>query len=406
VEESRPRLLRPGQTAEYLLGIDVPPQTPPGVYRGAVTFTTAACPAAVRLPLELTVLPFRAPAMKGYWVGGIYNIGYELKRDEAFYRCYAKTRFNYLMLFDYLIASMKGAGNDFAAAQRQVDQIVGIAKVTGGIGLYREPNMSEDQPRKWYQIAAGQPRYRGKYKTGTDAKYKAGYQRLARQAHEYAKAHNWPTLIYMVSDEPGDRRDVHPSMGWLNEAIPEAITCCDAQFKDMLRTWQWYNLPVLDDPVDWTGPLVYEFVRKRKGRFGFCGPGWSLDVGRYQPGLMLASSGACYWHFWHTQGPFRPRGNKVVRSHAVAAMSAGFNDLRYYVALKQAIRAARKSGGPAKAALAEKAEEYLAGIFRFAVADHDRHLMPYNGVPWMWGYAGFYDDWRAQMKDFILALRR
>jgi hypothetical protein len=30
--------------------------------------------------------------------------------------------------------------------------------------------------------------------------------------------------------------------------------------------------------------------------------------------------------------------------------------------------------------------------------------MPHNGVPWMWGYDRFYDDWRAKMKDYILRL--
>ena len=45
--------------------------------------------------------------------------------------------------------------------------------------------------------------------------------------------------------------------------------------------------------------------------------------------------------------------------------------------------------------------------YRIAVipGDHDRHLMPHNGVPWQWGYDAFYDDWRAKMKDYLLKLR-
>ncbi len=396
-----PAKLERGQTAEFLLSVSIPRGTRSGIYRGDVTIRSGR--SVVRaLPIILDVLPFEAPSMEGYWVGGIYNVGMGMARDEAFYRCYAKTGFNYLMLFDYLF-SYKGDGEiDFAAAQKQVDEMVELAGATGGIGLYREPNMSEDQPRKWYQLASS-TEWSGKYAHGTDGKFKAGYQKLARSAHQYALEHRWPTLIYMVSDEPSDRRDVDASMGWLNEAVPQAITCADAQFKDMLNTWKWYNLPVLDDPVDWTGPLVYDYVKAHAKRFGFCGTGWSLDVGRYQPGLMLASSGACYWHFWHAKGPFEPRGGKVVRTHAVAAMAEGFNDLRYYVALRQAIEKARKSGKPT---VADEAEKYLAGIFAFATADHDRHLMPYNGVPWMWGAGRFYDNWRARMKDYILRLGR
>ena len=407
VEPYRPLpKLAKGRTVEYLLGIDVPRGTPAGSYEGVVALAASgagqgARGLTIRLPLRLAVLPVEAPAMDGYWVGGIYNIGLGMDRNDAFYRCYGKTRFNYLMLFDYLVAKLKGPGLDFAAADRQVAKITKLARVTGGIGLYREPNMSEDQPRKFYQIAAGRPDWAGKYAIGTDQRFRAGYQRLCRQLHEHARTSGWPTLLYMVSDEPSDRRDAHRSMGWLNEALPDAVTLADVQFKDMVRTWQWYRMPVLDDPVDWAGPLVYDFLKARKKRFGFCGTGWGLDAARYQTGLMLASTGARYWHFWHTKGPFEPRAGRVVRTHAVAAMSAGFNDLRYFVALRQRIAEARS--GP-KAALAAEAEKYLARTLDLAPGDHDRHLMPHNGVPWMWGYDRFYDDWRATMKDYLLRL--
>ena len=389
-----------GQTAEFLLGIDVPAGQAAGVYTGSVRIAAGET-ALADLPVVLEVLPVTIPPMTGYWVGGIYNIGMGMDRDDAFYRAYGKARFNYLLLFDYLFTRTNGAGADFDAADAQVRKMVSLAKVTGGIGLYREPNMSEDQPRKWYQIASGRPDWQGKYTTGTDDRFEEGYRKLARAAHDHARQAGWPELLYMVSDEPGDRRDVHPSMGWLNKEVPSAVTIADVQFKDMVRTWDWYNLPVLDDPVDWTGPLVYEFVKKREGRFGICGTGWRLDVGRYQPGLMLASTGACYWHFWHTRGPFEPRDGKVLRSHTVAAMAAGVNDLRSYLALKDLIAANRT--GP-RAALAAEAEEYLAKSLALAPGDHDRHLMPHNGVPWHWGDVRFYDRWRERMKDFLIRL--
>jgi len=391
--------LGPGGRVEYLLGIDVPRAAPAGAYEGTVTFNTGRGPLK-RLPLRLEVLPVEAPNMDGYWVGGVYNVGMGLKRDDAFYECYGKARFNYIMLFDYLFASMAGGAMDLAAAQRQVEKIVNLARVTGGIGLYREPNMSEDQPRKWYQIASGRPRYAGKYKCGTDGEFKAGYQKLARQADAYAKKHGWPELLYMVSDEPDRKEDVHSSMGWLKEALPDSVTIADAQFRDMLETWQYYELPVFDDPVDWTGPLLYEWVKAKGRRFGFCGTGWSLEVARYQPGLMLASSGGGFWPWWPAKGPFERRGNKVVRSHAVAAMSAGVNDLRYFVALKRRIEEARGY----KKRIAAAAEKYLAETFAFASADHDRHLVPYNGVPSAWGHDRFYDEWRGRMKELLLQL--
>lgn len=393
--------LAAGNTVEYLLSINVPDALAAGTYTGAVVFTSSGGFIQV-LPLALEVLPVQVPSMADTWVGGIYNIGYALDRDDRFYRCYGKVRFNYIMLFDYFAAHIGSLDPDLPYAQQQVDKLAALSHLTGGIGLYREPNMSEDQPRMWYQIATGDPTYPGPYpnkpNTNTFPQYEAGYQALAVQLETHALSNDWPTLIYMVSDEPDYFLDWNDSMGWLNEALPDAITVADTQFHDMLRTWDWYNLPILDDPADWTGPLMYDYVKAHKGRFGICGTRWGLAAGRYQGGLMMAASGACYWHWWHTHGPFDYLEGNVVRMHHVAAMGAGVNDLRYYLTLKEKIAA---SSNPT---LAAQAQAYLDGIFDFCTADHDRHLLPYNGVPTDWGYHRFYDDWRATMKDYILLL--
>jgi len=330
-------------------------------------------------------------------------VGYPLERSDAFYRCYGTLRFNYILLFDYLLTEMHGGRVLLKEASGEVERIRRLARVTGGIGLYREPNMSEDQPRKWYQIASGRPDFEGKYTRGVDAKFKAGYQRLAREADAFARKSHWPTLLYMVTDEPDKERDVHASMGWLNDALPGAITIADAQFRDLLRTWQWYNLPILDNPIDWTGPLVYRWLRGKGRRFGLCGLARTEpDVGRYQTGLMLASSGACYFHFWHLEGPMRERAGRVERSHTLAAMAAGFNDLRYFVALKQAIG---KAKGAKAALVAAEAERFLRETFAFATADNDRYVMTHNGLPADWGDDRWYDRWRAKLAGYLLRLR-
>jgi len=389
--------LAAGETAEYLLSMDVPADAQPGVHHSVVVFS-ADGQVLDYLPLQLEVLPVDVPSMEGVYVGGIYNIGYPLDRDDRFYTCYGKARFTYLMLFDYFSTHMIGEEVDLPGAQQQVDKITTLAHVTSGIGLYREPNMSEDQPRKWYQIASGDPDYHGPYTQGTDEQYKPGYQALAAELENYADQHGWPDMIYMVSDEPDRAADKDPSMGWLNDALPNAITNCDAQYRDMIATWGWYNLPILDDPANWTGPMMYDYVTAHEGRFGICGTAWGLASGRYQAGMMMASSGAIYWHWWHTQGPFEEIEGKVVRMHHVAAMGAGVNDLRYYLTLADRIEG---SSDPAAA----EAQSYLDGVFSFCTADHDRHLLPYNGVPADWGYDRFYDDWRARMKDYILLLQ-
>ena len=264
-----------GKTAEFLLGIAVPTDAKAGVYGGTIAFRTGE-KILGRMAVKFEVLPFGVPAMQPYLVGGIFNTGMGLSRNKDLYRCYARTGFNYILLFDYLFRWQGGQFN-FSGADRQVDEITKVAGVRDAIGLYREPNMSEDQPRLWYQIASGKPDYEGAYKNGVNPDFEREYKELARQADVYARDHHWPKLVYMVSDEPSDKRDVDPSMGWLKEAMPEAVSLADVQFKDMLNTWQWYSLPVFDDPIDWTGPLVYEWVKGKGRTFGFCGTGWGLE---------------------------------------------------------------------------------------------------------------------------------
>jgi hypothetical protein len=389
-----------GGRSEYLLGLDVPVGTAAGTYLGTITFLANGVPVRTT-PLQLQVLPVSMPNMTGYWAGGIYNVGYALNRDDAFYTCYGKIRFNYLMLFDYFCCQIDSPLMFMDQAQQQVDKLATLSHVTDGIGLYREPNMSEDQPRMWYQIASGDPHYYGPYTKGTNVAYEAGYQALATELETYGKAHNWPQLIYMVTDEPDKAADVDPSMGWLDLALPNAITCADAQYKDMINCWNWYNFPIIDDPADWAGPLMFKFIMAHSGRFGFCGLATTLPPARYQPGLCLAGSGGTYLHFWHLAEVMATVNGVVCRQHNLAAAGAGMTDLRYYVALKQAIAAA----GPDKAAIAQAAQAYLNGVFTYCNSDNDRHLLPYNGLPYDWGYDRWYDDWQATMKDYLLGLQ-
>ena len=393
--------LSAGQTAEYMLSINVPDGAPAGLYEGYVTIS-AGGEVIATVPIRLEVLDLDAPAMDGYYIGGIYNMGYTAQRNDEFYVEYGKSRFNYLMLFDYFSAEIGTNTIDFAAATAQVDKLRDLAHVTGGIGLYREPNMSDDMPRKWYMITANQLTWSEAYVSVPtyDYSYETGYQDLAEDHQNYADSHDWPTQIYMVTDEPGPAVDKDPAMGWLNDRLPDAITCADVQYHDMVATWQWYNLPILDDPISWTGPLMYDYVTANEGRFGFCGTATGLGAGRYQHGLMMASSGAMYLHWWHVDKVYKyvDAGGGLARMHNVGAAGAGVNDFRYYLALQERIAAA----GPSPEAA--EAQALLDGVFGFATADNDQHVRPYNGVPAEWGYDRFYDDWRSDMKDYILLL--
>lgn len=184
--------LAAGKTAEFLLGIDVPAEARAGLYGGRIHFR-AGKKSLGEMAVKFEVLPFRSSTMQPYLVGGIFNSGMGLPRNKALYACYSKTGFNYILLFDYLFRWQAGQ-LDFAGAGKQVDEITKVAGVRDAIGLYREPNMSEDQPRLWYQVASGRPDYEGAYRNGTDPTFQREYKGLARQADVYARDHHWPKL--------------------------------------------------------------------------------------------------------------------------------------------------------------------------------------------------------------------
>lgn len=393
-------LLAGNETAEWMLSVNVPSDATAGLYTGTISIHSDVGLLG-ELDVSFRVLPMDSNTVPDQYVGGIYNIGYPLVRDTDFYVEYGKAGLNYLMLFDYFSTHIGSMDVDLAGAAQQVDDMVNLAGITSGIGLYREPNMSADQPRMWYQMATGDPTYPGSYGAGTDPQYKDGYQAYATQLHQYALDNNWPDMLYMVSDEPDRPADWNSSMGWLNEALPNALTPVDTMYDDMLRTWDWYNLPVLDNPADWTGPMIYDFVMAEKGMFGICGKENQFASARYQPGLMMATTGSVLWHFWHLETVMAEQNGGVERKHILDAMGAGMNDLRYHATLRDAIT--RHETG-ARASVAAEADAWLESLFSFANGDHDRHIHPYNGMPWDWGDIRFYDTWREGMKDYILML--
>jgi len=246
---------------------------------------------------------------------------------------------------------------------------------------------------------------------------KADFLAEVKRVEEYCQKHpDWPRLIWMTWDEPqpngsfGPRGHGKPCerMGWVTEAVPNALTTIDAGFWVWHRILPYYTLPNLDEPADFVGPEVYEYTRKQGKAFGFAGSKNDLDERvRYQVGLMLIASGATNFQYWHltVRGMLADRVNgKLLRSVSMVATGEGIDDLRVHRVLQEAMKAAEQSDDPKRVAAAKAARQYLKAIHAVWDADHTHdESLPYLGLAADWGYDQFYQDWQEQMARYAAA---
>jgi len=249
---------------------------------------------------------------------------------------------------------------------------------------------------------------------------KADFLAEVKRVEEYCQKHpDWTRLIWMTWDEPQPNGSFKPAgpgrprphgrpcprMGWVTEAVPNALTTIDAGFWVWDKILPYYTLPNLDEPADYAGPEVYEYTRKQGKDFGFAGSKNDLDERvRYQVGMMLIASGARNFQFWHltVRGMLADRVNgKLLRSLSMVATGEGLDDLKIHRLLQDAMKQARASGDPARVAAAAEAEKYLRDIHKVWNADHTHdESLPYLGLAADWGYDQFYQDWQERMARY------
>lgn len=238
-----------------------------------------------------------------------------------------------------------------------------------------------------------------------------------KRVEEYCRKHSdWPRLIWMTWDEPqpdgsfepGGHGKPCPKMGWVTEAVPDALTTVDAGFWVWDKILPYFTLPNLDEPADYAGPEVYEYTRKQGKNFGFAGSKNDLDERvRYQVGMMLIASGAKNFQFWHltVHGALADRvDDKLLRSLSMVATGEGLDDLKIHRLLQDAMKRARESADPGRVSAAEEADSYLRDLHKVWNADHTHdESLPYLGLAADWGYDQFYQDWQKQMARYAAA---
>ena len=398
----------------FFLTFHVPADARPGRYAGQVELSVGD--KTVRtIPLTLRVQDLLQATPKDVFVGLIYQ-GNNPRFDEEGMTVYARSGFNCVMRFggfldyqqtpagppqvdlDKLDARMKwlkGHGMDAVGVFSDFD--LG-PKWDGGSLLKRVRGPQFQTPKDWADKVAT-----------AEEPWKAQIRRIedARRAHP-----DWPELIYMTFDEPnlsgGRNGKPLPAMAWVNQISPKAITTLDVQFDPLRVVTKWYTTPAFDDPATWAGPEVYDWVRRQGKTFGYCGAADKDEGPRFQAGLLMASTGAKYFHAWHLTGGHVPGQvaydkdtGRLLRAPAMINWAGGMDDLRAWVLLTDAIQA----GGDPRATEAAKA--WLKDFFTLFNGDHrfTWSLQPWCGSASQWGYEQLYDDWQQQMLQHAAAIK-
>jgi hypothetical protein len=351
------------------------------------------------IPVSLRAQELAQPELKDVYVGLIYNGG--LPDVDDMLVQYSRSGFNCITWFHRWLPFRQDEDGtwhiDVEGFDKKMKQLIGLG-ITAGVCLYTDVQL-DDKPKG----------HRGVMFAHADGQ-KDEYVRMMRELEAAVAAHpEWPRIIYMNWDEPPPFNE---RMGWTNEVAPDAITTLDVQFARLPRIMRFYNTPNFDDPANWAGPELYDWVRRQGKDFGLCGATDTAEANRYQAGMFMITSGAKYFHAWHIRGGHTPGqmayddGKKqTIRGHEMIAWAGGMDDLKAYHLLQEAIDEATGSGRNAEAVRAAK--DYLASVLAVFNGDHrDRwSLQPYLGAAWSWGYEGFYDDWQEKMARHAAAIK-
>ena len=425
--EGRSRMLRthtgplelpnPKGIPYFVASFVVPGDAKPGLYRGNLDVTIGG--GLYRsVPLSLTVEDLSLPVVRDVYLGSIFQ-GNGAKSDqilcsygdgEEVLRQCGRSGFTCITMFRDFLAYNGGNKPDaegyfinLEKVRARMDQLVKYG-ITGGVC----PFLDLDLGPLW----GGGKLY--KCVKGDKSRWQAEIKRLDAECKKHPE---WPRIIYMTWDEPtsggwelGKHGGPDERMGWVLEVLPDALTNADIHLGALDKTLKYYNMPTFDDPCDFVGPEIFNYVKKMGKDYGMAGtrtePG---EACRYQYGIMMASMGARYLHRWHLSVPINPllesADGKVLRSIEMVAAGEGVVDFKVYRLLKDEIAKARAGNNPAKKALADKAEQYLAEVFKTWSADHDNIVVhPYLGYAYAWGHERFYDEWRLRMLRFAVDL--
>jgi len=387
----------------FVLNFVVPPEAKAGTYRGEVQLLADGKPLR-SIPTTLRVQDMALPILRDLSVGPILQS--DPLNDETMRVC-QKTGFTGVNVGRGIFKFVTGADGKKHVNVEDLGKKLQWMKsygMTAAVTLWSDADLG--------------PQWGGKLIKAVNED-KQRFLEEVKRVEDYCQKHpDWPRLIWMTWDEPQPNGSFAPrghgrpceKMGWVTEAVPNALTTIDAGFWVWEKILPYYTLPNLDEPADFVGPEVYEYTRKQGKDFGFAGSKNDLDERvRYQVGMMLIASGAKNFQYWHltVRDMLAARvAGKLLRGISMVATGEGMDDLKIHRLLRDAMKEAAASGDAARAAAARQAEAYLMKIHTVWNADHTHdESLPYLGLAADWGYDRFYWDWQEQMARYAAACK-
>jgi len=416
IDGNAPRNIdRPG-FIDYLIGFKIPTDAAPGKYAGTVKIKGGGKDLGT-LPLELEVVNIQLKPITDKFAGLIYNAGQnttnyrnsvgwdkdngavQANRDANFYKYYARCNFSYMMMFcQFLPWKGESPDVDLGALVAQMKEMRDVAGCTAGVGLYADCSLDKQGNN------GGPEGGRGLWKRcGGNADI---YRAKVKEMDAAIKKEGLPPLVYMIWDEP---RFCDPvKFGILKDLGSQ--TTSDINYRECCEQLQkgLFTAASVDGPGADYGPMFRKFATKCGGRIGFDSFAAPF-CNRYQTGFMLANGAATasFWHVSFYMG-FHNKHQAFVRAQTMVGIGEGMIDLRYFETLQETIENAKKKN-VAKTEVAA-AEKYLQTVMGFCTDDF--HFMSeietftYNGGPERWGDDWFYDRWRGEMRNHILAIQK
>jgi len=350
-------------------------------------------------PVEIKVVPLGLPVIRDVYIGMIFQGSRNPPFNDEGMEVYARSGFTSVTLFTSFFPYRRNE-----AGRKEVD-LDGLVKklswlksygITAGVAPFSDTDVGP----KW----GGGHLYKA---VGGD---KEAYQEQVRRVESLRKTHpDLPRVIWMTWDEPGWGRNGRPGpkMGWVLEAVPDALTTLDVQYEIMPKCLPYYNMPSLDDPCVFGGPELYAYLKSLGKDFGFAGCPAQGATGRYQTGLMMAGSGARYMHMWHLGRLMYRKDGRVARSLGLLAAGEGTVDYKTFHLLRKLIAEAKAGDDRARREKAGEAQRFLKKVLALWDGDHrNTPSTPYLGLPGHgWTYDGYYDDLREKMIRYALTLR-
>jgi hypothetical protein len=428
-----PEILRPqdhwgdmwlstGKNQQYWLTVQVPAEAAPGDYAGEVTIRTSA--GTQKLPLQLTVYPFKLTTPKNQNLGIYYYAGTNMASSAS-----GADRIERLVLAD--LRDMREHGLNFV-----VINLPGEA-----INWTADPVTFDLSHLQWMMKLTRQVGgFDGVFPIYMGGAWKADrpdavqvVQNLIKTIETERKAQGWPEFLYYLVDEPFGGQKLEDAVAPYQAArgVPGVRTYCTVSGAagERLAPWLDVRCHATSGSTGYYWPEVYDKAMADKDEYW-----WYSNCTREFPAVMRfkagfhhiksKATGQTYWHYRNLIGSgfcdFDGGPGDYVTSYPgvdgpVATIQwechrEGLDDAKYVWALETLIAQAAQSDRPETRAAGAEAARVLAQVREQTIIDL-RHYEQKYGSDLAFHYVsewppGKYDEMRRTIVEQILKLRQ